>query len=71
MSFNSILARRVFLLVAWLTAEASLYSQLIDAPKPEPDLLIFTSGEKLIGHLVRSTGGKVLPFTTDITYSLK
>ena len=31
------------------------------APKgaPEPDVLIFTNGEKLIGHLVRATGGKV------------
>jgi len=31
------------------------------APKsaPEPDVLVFTDGEKLIGHLVRSTGDKV------------
>jgi hypothetical protein len=27
--------------------------------KSEPDVLIFTDGEKLIGHLVRSTGGEV------------
>jgi hypothetical protein len=27
--------------------------------KTEPDVLIFTDGEKLIGHLVRSTGGSV------------
>ena len=31
------------------------------APKsaPQPDVLVFTDGEKLIGHLVRSTGDKV------------
>lgn len=28
--------------------------------KPEPDTLLLTSGEKLIGHLVRSTGGSVV-----------
>jgi len=27
--------------------------------KPGPDVLVFTDGEKLIGHLVRSTGDKV------------
>lgn len=30
-----------------------------NAPKPEPDTLLLNSGEKLIGHLVRSTGGSV------------
>jgi hypothetical protein len=29
------------------------------AAKPEPDTLVLNSGEKLIGHLVRSTGGSV------------
>jgi hypothetical protein len=28
-------------------------------PKPEPDTMVLNSGEKLIGHLVRSTGGSV------------
>ena len=28
-------------------------------PKPEPDSMILTTGEKLIGHLVRSTGASV------------
>ncbi len=28
-------------------------------PNPGPDVLVFTDGEKLIGHLVRSTGDKV------------
>jgi hypothetical protein len=27
--------------------------------KPEPDVLVFTDGEKLIGHLIRSTADKV------------
>jgi hypothetical protein len=27
--------------------------------KPEPDVLIFTDDEKLIGHLVRATGASV------------
>ena len=37
------------------------------APKkaPEPDVLVFTDGEKLIGHLVRSTGDKVT-FNSDM-----
>ena len=29
------------------------------APKPEPDTMTLTTGEKLIGHLVRSTGASV------------
>jgi hypothetical protein len=28
-------------------------------PKPEPDVLLFNNGEKLIGHLVRATGDTV------------
>jgi hypothetical protein len=35
------------------------------APKPEPDTLILTDGEKLIGHLVRSTGSTVR-FKSDV-----
>ncbi len=34
------------------------------APKPEPDVLIFTNGEKLVGHLVSSHGG-TLTFKSD------
>jgi hypothetical protein len=30
------------------------------APKPDPDTLLFTDGEKLIGHFVRSTGDNVI-----------
>ncbi len=29
------------------------------APKPEPDVLIFTNGEKLVGHLVKAHGSTV------------
>lgn len=38
---------------------ASLYGQGKSEPKVDPDVLVFTDGEKLIGHLVRSTGDKV------------
>ncbi|MDR3698383.1 MAG: DUF481 domain-containing protein [Candidatus Sulfopaludibacter sp.] len=34
------------------------------APKPEPDVLIFANGEKLVGHLVASHGG-TLTFKSD------
>jgi hypothetical protein len=46
-------------LAAWLTAVTGLYGQAKSDAKPEPDVLIFTDGEKLIGHLLRSTGDKV------------
>ncbi|MBZ5591610.1 MAG: DUF481 domain-containing protein [Acidobacteriia bacterium] len=46
-------------LIAACLAAASLYGQAKSEPKAEPDVLIFTNGEKLIGHLVRSTGDKV------------
>jgi len=59
MAFNPILTRRASLFAAWLTAVASLYAQTNSDSKPEPDVLVFTDGEKLIGHLVRSTGDKV------------
>ena len=35
------------------------------APAPEPDVLIFVDGERLVGHLVRSTGGS-LTFKSDM-----
>jgi Protein of unknown function, DUF481 len=38
---------------------ATLYGQAKSEAKPEPDVLIFTDGEKLIGHLLRATGDKV------------
>ncbi len=34
-------------------------------PKPDPDTLVLSDGEKLIGHFVRSTGDHVV-FTSDI-----
>jgi len=39
------------------------------APKPEPDVLIFNDGEKLIGHLVRSNG-KSVTFKSDMAGEL-
>jgi hypothetical protein len=51
-----------FLLAATLAA-ATLAAQT--PPKPEPDTIILTDGEKLIGHLVRSTGSTVR-FKSDV-----
>ncbi len=45
-----------FLAIPALTAFAQSPK---NPPKPEPDVLIFTDGEKLIGRLERSTGDKV------------
>jgi hypothetical protein len=48
-------------LIAWL-APPALRAQ---ASKPEPDVLIFTNGDKLVGHFVRSAGG-ALTFKSDM-----
>ena len=46
--------------LASLMAAPDLYAQAAkDGRGPAPDVLIFIDGEKLIGHLVRSTGDKV------------
>jgi hypothetical protein len=45
-------------LVAILCGTPAL-AQTPSAPKPEPDVLIFTDGEKLIGHLKRADGASV------------
>ena len=59
MAFNPSFMPHVSLFAAWLAAVTSLYGQTKSDSKPELDVLIFTDGEKLIGHLVRSTGDKV------------
>ena len=59
MALNPSLTRRLSLFAAWLTAVTSLYGQTKSDSKPEPDVLIFTNGDKLTGHLVRSAGDKV------------
>ncbi|HVP48777.1 MAG TPA: DUF481 domain-containing protein [Bryobacteraceae bacterium] len=56
---NQSLSPRSAVLIAACVAATSLYGQAKSEPKAEPDVLIFTDGEKLIGHLVRSTGDKV------------
>jgi hypothetical protein len=53
---------RIFLLLL-LAGTACLPGQ--PAPKPEPDVLIFSNGEKLIGHLVRASGANVV-FKSDM-----
>lgn len=45
-----------FLLLS-LAPAGRMYAQ--GAPKPEPDVLIFTDGEKLIGHMTSATGATV------------
>ena len=40
-------------------AASAPFAQAQTTPKPEPDVMIFTDGEKLIGHLVKSTAEKV------------
>jgi uncharacterized protein DUF481 len=47
------------LIAAGVATVAGLYGQAKSEPKAEPDVLIFTDGEKLIGHLLRSSGDKV------------
>ncbi len=47
-----------------LAAVASATLLLAQAPKPEPDVLEMNDGERLIGHLVSSTGG-ALTFHSD------
>jgi hypothetical protein len=42
-----------------LAMRSRLLAQGSQPPKPQPDVLIFNDGEKLIGHLVRSTGALV------------
>jgi hypothetical protein len=59
MALNPSLTLRMSLFAAWLTALTSLYGQTKSDSKPEPDVLIFTNGDKLTGHLVRSAGDKV------------
>jgi hypothetical protein len=53
---------RFSLLIALAALEALSIAQAPNtpaAPKPMPDVLTFTNGEKLIGHLVRSVGASV------------
>lgn len=47
-----------------------LRAQDKSAPKPDPDVLIFVDGEKLIGKLVRSVGS-TLTFKSDIAGEVK
>lgn len=53
---------RIFLLL-FLAGTACLSAQ--PAAKPEPDVLLFSNGEKLIGHLVRASGADVV-FKSDM-----
>jgi Protein of unknown function, DUF481 len=49
-----------------LACAALAYGQTAPAPKPSPDTLTLSSGERLIGHFIRSTGGSVVFKSDDL-----
>jgi hypothetical protein len=56
----------VSLLLFFVFAQQGLCSQAAASrSKPEPDVLIFTDGEKMIGHLERATDSSVV-FKSDM-----
>ena len=56
----------ISLLLVLTLAHQGLYAQVAaNRPKPGPDVLIFTDGEKMIGHLERATDSSVV-FTSDM-----
>jgi len=59
--YNSLTLRGLCLTAfLWLLAGPNVRAQATKSePKPEPDVLLFTDGEKLIGHIVRATGDTV------------
>jgi hypothetical protein len=57
------LTRSVFLFS--LSLAALLHAQNTPAPKPEPDTVVLSDGERLIGHFVRSNGATVT-FKSDV-----
>ena len=57
--FSRLALARVCLGLATLNVAPGLPAQTKPDAKQEPDVLIFTDDEKLIGHLVRSTGASV------------
>ena len=62
------MSRRCFAgLCALLFTAGTMYAQ---APKPDPDVLIFTNGDKLVGHLVGAAGGSVT-FKSDMIGEIK
>jgi hypothetical protein len=68
-NFQNIAA--LFFAIAVLIPARFAYAQGgTSANKPEPDTLIFTNGEKLIGHLVRSNDGSVT-FHSDMAGDVK
>ncbi len=54
-----------FRLLLSVACAVTAYAQTPTAPKPDPDTLILSDGERLIGHFVRSTGGNVV-FKSDV-----
>ncbi len=56
--------RSLLLCLATLLCSFSIFGQT-DSSKPEPDVLVFKNGEKLIGHLERAVGSSVV-FKSDM-----
>jgi hypothetical protein len=54
-----IITTRTLLRLVCLAASLALPALRAQAPKPDPDVLIFTNGDKLVGQFVRSAGGSV------------
>jgi len=48
---------RICRILGWLCLASVTIFPLTAQPAPEPDVMIFIDGERLVGHLVRSTGG--------------
>jgi hypothetical protein len=53
------------ILIRPLLALAALTAAMAQTNKPEPDEIVFTNGDKLVGHFVRATGAQVT-FKSDI-----
>jgi hypothetical protein len=60
---------RILAAAALTILAASALAQKPEPPKPAPDLLIFTNGDQLTGHLERSAGGSVV-FKSDMAGEL-
>ena len=61
--------RTLYLGLSLLFAAAALAQQSTPPPKPEPDVLIFTNGDKLTGKLTRADSGNVY-FKSDMAGDL-
>lgn len=66
---RSSISTALAILVSLGTALAAVSARAADAPKPAPDVLIFSNGDQLTGKLLRFLGGNVV-FHSDMTGDL-